>query len=72
MKSKPKYSYSQMEYLIDEFVVGRNSERNRKILKMSLLQGLPYREIAERVDMSDIQISRIVHKYGDPLLLMLE
>lgn len=70
--NKPKFSYSQLEYLIDEYVGGRNCERNRKILKMSLLQGLPYREIAERVDMSDIQISRIVHKYGDPLLLMLK
>ena len=65
------FDYSDMERLIDEKIVGKKSARNREILKLRFLQGMTYAEIAEAVDMSDIQIGRIIHRYGDPLLLML-
>lgn len=65
------FDYSPMERLIDEKITGRKCERNRKILKLRFLQGLTYAEIAERMDMSEIQIGRIIHRYGDPLLIML-
>jgi len=65
------FDYSPMEALIDEKITGKKSERNRKILKLRFLRGLTYAEIAEEMGMSDIQIGRIIHRYGDPLLLML-
>ena len=65
------FDYSAMEELINEKIVGKKAERNRKILKLRFLVGLTFAEIAEEMGMSDIQISRIVHRYGDPLLLML-
>lgn len=65
------FDYSPMEFLIDEKVTGFKSERNRKILKLRFLQGMTYAEIAEEMGMSDIQIGRIIHRYGDPLLIML-
>lgn len=58
-------SRSEMEHLIDEWCL---SERYRKILKLRFLDGLTHEQIAERVDMSDRQVKRIVYKYGDAVL----
>ena len=66
-----EFDYSPIERLIDEKVTGWKSERNREILKLRFLQGMTYAEIAEKMKMSDIQIGRIIHRYGDPLLIML-
>lgn len=65
------FDYPDMERLIDTKIVGKKSARNREILKLRFLQGYTYSEIAEQMQMSDIQIGRIIHRYGDPLLLML-
>lgn len=55
-------SRSQIEYLIDEWITGRNSERDRKILKRRLLDGVCYEPLAEEFDMSVRQIKNIVYK----------
>lgn len=65
------FDYSPMEYLINEKITGRKAARNRQILKLRFLDGLTYAEIAQIMGMSEGQIGRIVHRYGDPLLLML-
>lgn len=64
-------STSQILYLINERVNGHKARRNRKILYLRFIDGLTFAEIAEAVDMSEIQVSRIVHKYGDPILMAL-
>ena len=66
-----KYTYSEMEELIGEYVTGKHAKRDREILRLHFLDGLCNREIAEIVDMSEAQIQRIVRKRGDELLLML-
>lgn len=66
-----QFDYSPMEALINEKITGRKSERNREILKLRFLRGLTFEEIAEIEDMSPKQIGRIIHRYGDPLLIML-
>lgn len=66
-----QYDYTPMEHLINEKVTGKKSARNREILKLRFLHGLTFAEIAEQMDMSEAQIGRIVHRYGDPLLLMI-
>jgi RNA polymerase sigma factor (sigma-70 family) len=66
-----QFDYSPMERLIDEKITGRKSARNREILKLRFLQGLTFAEIAEKMDMSEVQVGRIIHRYGDPLLIML-
>ena len=45
-------SRSEWENLIDEWIVGRNAERNRQILKRRLLDGITYERLAEEFDMS--------------------
>lgn len=53
-------SRSEWERLIDEHIIGRNAERNRKVLKMKLLDGVTYEKTAEFFDMSDRQMRAIV------------
>lgn len=55
-------SKSELLRLIDEWIIGRNSERNKDILAERFVHGYTYEELAERFDLSDIQIKNIVHK----------
>lgn len=50
---------SEWERLINEWIF---NERDRKILKRRLLDGITHEKIAEEFDMSDRQIRTIVKK----------
>ena len=52
-------SRSQVEHLIDEWIF---SERDRKILKRRLLDGICYEPLAEEFGLSVRQIKTIVYK----------
>ena len=52
-------SNSQIEHLIDEWI---HSERDRKILKRRLIDGVCYEPLADEMDMSVRQIKNIVSK----------
>lgn len=56
---------STLELLIDEWV---KSERNRKILKRRLIDGIHYEKIAEEFEISDRQIKTIVKKEKENIL----
>lgn len=53
---------SKVEYLIDEYIIGKNAERDRAILKRRLIDGICYEPLAEEFDLSVAQIKRIVYK----------
>lgn len=53
------YSNSRVEYLIDEYI---HKERDRKILKRRLIDGICYEPLAEEFDMSVSQVKSIVYK----------
>ena len=55
-------SRSEIEKLINEYIVGRNAERDRKILARRLIDGIIYEKLAEEFDMSVRQIKNIVYK----------
>lgn len=57
-------SRSQLDYLIDEWIL---NERNRKILKRRLLDGLTYEALAEEFDLSVQQTKNIVYKCQNTL-----
>ena len=59
MKDFYGLSRSDIEFLIDEWIF---SERDRKILKRRLLDGICYEPLAEEFDMSVRQIKAIVYK----------
>lgn len=52
------YANSQMTALIDEWI---HSERDRKMLKRRLIDGVCFEPLAEEFDMSTRQVKRIVY-----------
>ena len=65
-KNTERYNLSrpELQYLIDQWIF---SERDRCILADWLLNGMTYERIAEKYDMSDMQIKNIVYKSMDRL-----
>lgn len=60
-------SRTEWEHLIDEYILGRNSETRRKILKRRLLDGLTFKQLADEFCYSTQNIQRIVYKDTDIL-----
>ena len=56
------YSRTEIEAAINEFIVGKNAERNRKIIYRRLIDGICYEPLAEEFGMSVRQIQNIVYK----------
>lgn len=54
------YSNTQLQRAIDEWI---HSERDRKIMKRRLIDGICFEPLAEEFDMSVTQIKRIVYKH---------
>ena len=62
-------SRSQLENLIDEWIVGKNAERNRKILKRRYIDGVKYEDLADEFELSVRQVKNIVYKSERRLLI---
>ena len=60
----------ELARLIERYVNGPKAMRNRAILREYYLHGKTYEQVAEEFGMSAVHVGRIVHRYGDPLLLM--
>lgn len=61
-----------IEWLIEnEVVCCPDAERNRAILRLRYINGLTFKQVADELYVSDITVSRVVHKYGDPLMIEL-
>lgn len=60
-----RYSRSELDKLIDEWILGRNAERDRKILKRRLFDGVTYERLAEEFELSVRQVKNIVYKGED-------
>lgn len=56
------YSRTQIENAIDEWIIGKNAERDRKILKRRLIDGICFEPLAEEFELSVPQVKRIVYK----------
>lgn len=53
---------SQLNTMIDEYVVGFKAERNRQLMKRRLCDGLTFEELAEEADMSVMQVKNIIYR----------
>lgn len=60
MKIPIELPASEITHRIDEWITGRHAERNRKILKRRLIDGICFEPLAEEFDMSVRQIKNIV------------
>ena len=69
MQTIDRYNLSrdEWEHLIDQWVIGRNAERNRDILKRRLLDGYTYDRLADTFFMSRPQIVRICYRGQDQI-----
>lgn len=54
---------SQLESAINEYVIGKNAERNRKILCRRFIDGICLEPLAEEFSLSVTQIKTIIYKY---------
>ena len=63
-----RMSRTEWERLIDEYIF---NERDRKILKRRLLDGICFEPLSEEFAMSPIQIKRIVYKAQNKLFSIL-
>ena len=57
-----KLSRSEIEALIDEWIIGRNAQRDRKIIKRRLIDGICFEPLAEEFELSVRQVKNIVYK----------
>lgn len=62
MKIPDGISRKQLVEAIDEWIVGKNGERDRQIMKRRLIDGLTYDALAGEFDLSYTQIKTIVYK----------
>ena len=64
MRDKPELSRSQIENLIDEWIL---NERDRKILKRRMIDGIPYEPLSEEFNLSVQRVCDIVYKGRDKI-----
>lgn len=60
-------SNSELSKMIDEHIRGLKAVRNRKILKDRLINGLLYREIADKYNLSIDRAQKIVYRLQEQI-----
>lgn len=65
------YDNTTIIKLIDENIKGRNAERNRKILKRRIIDGIYYEPLAEEFDLSVRQTQNIIYSGISKLLFVI-
>lgn len=55
------FSRTEIEQTIDEWIIGKNAERNRAILKRRLIDGITFEKLAEEFDLSVRRTKTIVY-----------
>jgi hypothetical protein len=64
----PTYTNSQMTVLIDEHI---HSERDRRLLKRRLIDGICFEPLAEEFDLSVRHTKEIIYRAQEILFLLL-
>ena len=58
-------SRTEIERAIDEWIVGKNAERDRKLLRRRLIDGIVFERLAEEFELSVRQTKEIIYKGQD-------
>ena len=61
------HTRAEIEDAVHNYIIGRNAERDRRVVLRRLIDGITYETLAEEFDMSDRQIKRIVYKAVDKI-----
>lgn len=65
------YTNDELCAIIDNCINGKNAERNRKILKRRLIDGICYEPLAEEFNLSVRQTQNIIYNGMNKLLLVI-
>lgn len=60
---KSKYSRSQLEHFIEEWVLGLNAARNKQIIKDKFFEGMTIQKIAEKHDLSETRVKTVIRTF---------
>ena len=63
----PEISRSELIRLINQWIIGSNAERNRKIIKRRLINGICLEPLAEEYGLSVSYIKSVVYKCEDKI-----
>lgn len=63
----PEISRSELIRLINQWIIGSNAERNRKIIKRRLIDGICFEPLAEEFGLSVRYIKSVVYKCEDKI-----
>lgn len=55
-------SRTEIEFAIDEWIIGKNAERDRMLLRRRLIDGVVFEKLAEEFDLSVRQTKSIVYR----------
>ena len=58
-------SRTEIEFAIDEWIIGKNAERDRKIIRRRLIDGVTFERLAEEQELSVSQVKRIIWKNSE-------
>ena len=58
-------SRTEIEFAIDEWIIGKNAERDRKVLRRRLIDGVTFERLAEENELSVSQVKRIIWKNAE-------
>ena len=58
-------SRTEIEAAIDEWIVGKNAERDRMVIRRRLIDGITFEKLAEEFDLSVRRTKTIVYKGQD-------
>ena len=58
-----KYSRSELEHLIDEWVLGLNATRNKAIIRDKFFEGLTIPKIAEKYELSETSVKTVIRTF---------
>ena len=65
MNLSAELTRSKVEYLIDEYIIGKNAERDRAILRRRLIDGICYEPLADEFNLSVRRVKAIVYHWQE-------
>lgn len=58
-------SRTEIEFAIEEWIIGKNAERDRKVLRRRLIDGVTFERLAEEQELSVSKVKRIIWKNAE-------
>lgn len=57
------YMKSELEHLIEEWVIGRNARRNKKIIRDKLIHGMTIPQVAAKYKLSETRTKTVIRTF---------